>query len=70
MPVELIVTVPADIHQVVGIQCNFGLVNIHAVQHDFVMDDKAGIFMADLAQTAVRLYPVRNVRTPAGLPFF
>lgn len=70
MPVEFVMAVFANIHQVIGIQCDFRLVNIHAVQHDFVMDDKAGIFMADLAQTAVRLYPVRNVRTPASLPFF
>ena len=48
MPVEFVMAVFANIHQVIGIQCNFGLVNIHAVQHDFVMDDKAGIFMADL----------------------
>lgn len=48
MPVEFVMAVFANIHQVIGIQCNLRLVNIYAIQHDFMVDNKSCKFVADL----------------------
>ena len=59
---ELVVTLLAHIHQVAVVQGDFRLADVGAVEGYFVVDDEACPLMAYLAQSAVSLYPLCNIR--------